>query len=185
MLFYAGDIILIDPPPTALVRDVKPMIAAATGIASEAQQLKLNGKVLEDTRTLDEQRVAIGATVNLEIKPGIFITLKDGRKIPINCVSTDTVDKIKRKLQGQTGLVPNELSCNYGGRSLLNHSTLADQKVPFGANIHCTPKPTVLVQIPGRDLNLSMTALDIVEKCIRMWYSQRECTILNEFVMDT
>lgn len=75
----AGEIIPVDPPLTALVDEVKPLVQSKTGIASETQQFKFKGTLLEDKKILSVQGIGVNSIIDLEIKPGIIVTLSDGK----------------------------------------------------------------------------------------------------------
>lgn len=74
-----------------------------------------------------------------------------GRKVPLKISPTATAGTVKQKLKERVGLIPEEIQCEYMGKVLIDGKTLEDQGVPFGANVTCKVKPTVIVQIPSSE----------------------------------
>ncbi|CAH0473860.1 unnamed protein product [Peronospora belbahrii] len=66
----------------------------------------------------------------------LFVATLNGKTITVNCLSSDTVDYLKRKIQDKEKIAPKAQRLMYAGKYLQDHHVLSDYYVQEGSTLH-------------------------------------------------
>ena len=125
-----GKIISLDVEHDDTIKCVKTKIQDKEGISPDVQQLYFDGKQLEDDRTLAEYAVQKESILFMHLclhhHRRILVKTVAGKTITLFIDSGDTVENVKAKIQGKTGIPSDHqrLTFNYAGKEMEDSKTL-------------------------------------------------------------
>ncbi|KAK1695662.1 hypothetical protein QYE76_012359 [Lolium multiflorum] len=109
-------------------------------IANGPNRLIYAGKQLEDGHTLADYNVQKESTLHLvlRLRGGTTIKVKTltGKEIEIDIEPTDTVDRIKERVEEKEGIPPVQQRLIFGGKQMADDKTAKDYNIRGGDVLH-------------------------------------------------
>jgi len=149
--------------PDDTIDDIKKRVKKKLGIPTEDQRPRFNNKPLPDDSTLRDNGIRHGDTINLDPME-IKVVAPDGRSTDLMVIPDYTIDDIKKRVEKNLGIPPEDQRPEFKGRPLEDDtSTLRDNNIRHGDTIHLQPMEIQVKAPDGRIANLEVSPDDTID----------------------
>lgn len=138
--FPDGEVATFDVRTWYTIWDVKTMIKSMTNTTQQKQMLTWDGKQLNNSITLAgcdlSWRPILELSYSTQIqKMRIFVNSQTGKQTCLNVHSCDVFYNLKKRIEEEVGLPPDQQRLIFAGRQMADYDTLGDCNVEEGSTI--------------------------------------------------
>jgi ubiquitin len=152
---------------------VKSKIQGKEGIIKEQQRLSFNGQQLEDSLTILDYRIRKHSILRLEeldlrgCRWPILIKTPTGAIFILHVEASDTIDRVKSKIQGKEGILKDQQRLSFNGQQLEDSLTIWDYRMRKYSTLRLDQRgymwPILIKPLTGKIFTLHVEAYDTID----------------------
>ena len=145
------------------IEKVKAIVEKKKGISSDQQLLIFAQQKLKDGLTLSDYNIENGSTVDL-LQKTLFVKMDAKQRISLAVEPSDSIEKVKAKIQNKAGIPSEEQHLSFGHKDLDDAYTIGDYNIREGSILHLDRNSRGSMHIYVKMQNGKTITLDVQPK---------------------